>query len=294
LECVKGLEEQIKWTLENDPNAINDLALMVSHILARFLCCCSPPSELERASSRGCSDDCGSLRENGLKYIPRIEGIPDLDAHVKKERRGFLHHATARLLCPRHLRDYFDDDRERFCRQILEGLLVITHDDWPSFLFPNDAYNPDNIDEYMLRSPFMLAVHLLLALGHSLIFSVVLSPSVHWAAHRFERNPRKIIWKKVHRGSIRHTGGDTSNPCICRGFGKYFPTLYLQLTTYVSSVATYSTQRRAGLLPTAQASKLRDSITTSSTYSTTTMHGPRKHWIGGMSASQYNLHISLR
>ena len=77
--------------------------------------------------------------------------------------------------------------------------------------------------------------------------------------------------------------GDTLNPYICCSLGKYFPTLYLQLITYVSSVAAYLMQRRAGLLPMAQALKLRDSITTLSTYSITMMHGPRKHWIGGMS-----------
>jgi hypothetical protein len=212
---------------------------MVSRIPTRFQCPCSLPSKVDRASTKGRSDDCGSLRDNGLKYIPRVAGIPELEPHVKKERRGFLHHSTARLLCPRHLRDYFDADRERFCRQILEASLVVTHNDWPSFLFPNDSYNPNRIDEYLLRSSFMLAVRLSLALGCLLIFFLVLSPSLHRATHRAERKSRKISWKKVHRRSLRHTRGDTPNPCICRGLGKYFPILYLQLTTYVSSVAMY-------------------------------------------------------
>jgi len=166
---------------------------MISHILTCFLCCCSLLLELKCTSSRGRSNDCSSLHKNGLKYIPRIEGIPNLSAHVKKERRGFLYYVTAHLLCPCHLRNYFNDDRERFCCQILEGSLVITYDDWLSFLFPNDVYNPDNIDEYMLWSPFMLMVHLLSALGCLLIFSIVLSLSIHWAMHCFERKPRKII-----------------------------------------------------------------------------------------------------
>ena len=164
LDSIKGLEEQIRWTLENDSGAINDLASMVSPRPC-LLCPCSPPSKLDRASSRGRSDDCGSLRDNGLKYIPRVEGVPDLEPYVKKERRGFRHHSTARLLCPRHLHDYFDDNKEIVCHQILEGTLTITHNDWPSFLFPKDAYNPHRIDEYLLRSSFMLAVRLWLALG---------------------------------------------------------------------------------------------------------------------------------
>jgi hypothetical protein len=169
LDSIKGLGDQIKWTLENNSDAINDLAWMVSRIPTFFQSPCSLPSELDRASAKGRSDDCGSLRDNGLKYIPRGEGLPVIESHVKKERRGFLHHSTARLLCPRHLRDYFDDDREKFCRQILEASLVVTHNDWPSFLFPNDLYDPNNIDEYLLRSPFMLAVCVLSAIGFLLI-----------------------------------------------------------------------------------------------------------------------------
>ena len=212
---------------------------MVSRIPTRFQCPCSLPSKVDRASTKGRSDDCGSLRDNGLKYIPRVAGIPELEPHVKKERRGFLHHLTACLLCPCHLRDYFDANRERFCHQILEASLVITHNDWPSFLFPNNSYNPNRIDEYLLRSSFMLAVHLLLALGCLLIFFLVLSPSLHRATHCTERKSRKISRKKVHCQSLRHTQGDTPNPCICRGLGKYFPILYLQLMTYVSSVTMY-------------------------------------------------------
>ena len=30
LDSVKGLEEQIKWTLENNPSTLEELALMVS------------------------------------------------------------------------------------------------------------------------------------------------------------------------------------------------------------------------------------------------------------------------
>jgi len=159
---------------------------------------CSPPSKLDLASTRGWSDDCGSLCDDGLKYIPRVEGIPVIEPDVKKEKRGFHHHSTARLLCPRHLQDYFDDDRERFCRQIREASLVVTHNDWPTFLFPKEGYDHNHIDKYILRSSFLLSVCVLPALGCLLILSLVLSPPVHRATHRDEGNAWKIHRKKVH------------------------------------------------------------------------------------------------
>ena len=104
LDSIRGLKEQIRWTLENDSGAINDLASMVSPRPC-LLCPYSLrlPSKLDHMSSRGRSNDCGSLYDNGLKYIPHVEGIPELEPYVKKERRGFCHHSTARLLCPHHL-----------------------------------------------------------------------------------------------------------------------------------------------------------------------------------------------
>ena len=150
LDSIKGLKEQIRWTLEYCPGAINDVASMVSHIPTRFQCPCSLPSKVDCASTKGRTNDCGSLHNNGLKYIPCIAGIPKLEPHVKKERWGFLHHLTACLLCPCHLWDYFNNNRERFCHQILEASLVITHNNWPLFLFPNNLYNLSHIDKYLL------------------------------------------------------------------------------------------------------------------------------------------------
>jgi len=45
-------------------------------------------------------DDCGSLRETTLKYIQNVPGYPTLDFNAKKEKRGFNHISTGRLLCP--------------------------------------------------------------------------------------------------------------------------------------------------------------------------------------------------
>ena len=122
--------------------------------------------KLVQRGSRGRSDNCGSLRDNGLKYIPRIAGISELEHDAKKNQAGVLspfdsqaplaHRRawTARLLCSRHLRDEFDMDREGFCRNVQNDTRVIWHDDWPSYLYPEDGYNPDTIDNNLLRGPF--------------------------------------------------------------------------------------------------------------------------------------------
>ena len=89
---------------------------------------------LEQAANKGCSDDRGSLRENGLKYIPKVPGHPTLDLNAKKEMRGFNHIPTGRLLCPRFRLGVFDDDPNAFCHGVLNGTRMITHDsdDWPT------------------------------------------------------------------------------------------------------------------------------------------------------------------
>jgi hypothetical protein len=93
-----------------------------------------------------------------MKYIPRVDGVPQLDPGAKKDQRGFCHPSTARLLCPRSLRDKFDSDRETFCRDVQNGTNLISQDDWPSFLYPEEGYNHDAIDENILRGPFLLSV----------------------------------------------------------------------------------------------------------------------------------------
>ena len=100
----------------------------------------------------------------GISYIPPVIGIPGVEdipvliPSNNKTVRGFNHHATARLLCPRHLRDEFDEDRDLFCREVNEGKRIITHNDWPSFLYEEDKYNPDALDEGLLRRPLLVSV----------------------------------------------------------------------------------------------------------------------------------------
>jgi hypothetical protein len=45
-------------------------------------------------------------------------------------------------------------DREGFCLNVQNDTRVIWNDDWPSYLYPEDGYNPDAIDNNLLRGPF--------------------------------------------------------------------------------------------------------------------------------------------
>jgi hypothetical protein len=159
---------------------------------------------LDQSGNKGRSDDCASLREDAIGYIrqvkgiPGVEDVPELDRKAKKDTRGFNHHATARLLCPREIRDEFDKDREKFCRDVQNGTRSITHKDWPSFLYPENGYNPEVIDEGLLRGPFLVSVSFSVICLHIANLSVVLPTHLHWRAHRPEGNPGQGTRKKMH------------------------------------------------------------------------------------------------
>lgn len=46
----------------------------------------------------------------------------------------------------------------RLCADVKEGRLKLRAGDFPSFLYPEDEFDPDNLDKGLLKSPFLLAV----------------------------------------------------------------------------------------------------------------------------------------
>jgi hypothetical protein len=108
-----------------------------------------------------------------MNYIPHVTWIPSLEHGAKKEKRGFNHPSTARLLCPQHLLEEFDKDMDAFCQNVQNGSVLISHDDWLSFLYPEDAYYPNAIDKNLLRGPFLLSVSLCSPFEPFLMFSTV-------------------------------------------------------------------------------------------------------------------------
>jgi len=134
-----------------------------------------------------------------LKDIPGVEEVPSIHASDSKETRGFNHHASARLLCPRHLRDKFDADRKAFCRDVQNGKRIIDHDDWPSFLYPETGYNSEAIDEGLLRGPFLVSVsHSVICICIANLYLVLPTP-VHWSAHCHEGNRWQGSGPEVYR-----------------------------------------------------------------------------------------------
>jgi hypothetical protein len=93
-----------------------------------------------------------------LRYLPRHEKYPEVEFGAKKGDRGFSQLTTARLLCPRKLRERFDQDPHAFRQDVLSGVQEISHNDWPDFLYPEDGYNPEAIDQTLLQGPFLLSV----------------------------------------------------------------------------------------------------------------------------------------
>ena len=121
---------------------------------------------------------------------------------MKKDQRGFAHTTTARLLCPREWRDRFDRNPEAFCTEVHNGAVEIRHDEWPTFLYPEDGYDPDVIDHTLLQGPFLLAVSLGFSSDQPLMVTTVLPTHIHGSAHCFEEHPRKNARQKDCRGTI--------------------------------------------------------------------------------------------
>jgi hypothetical protein len=144
LRIIPSLKAQVKYAVEHRASGLVDLAIYVRS-LDMYLISHSSIVKIEATGNKGRSDDCGTLRNAALDYVPRIKDLHNIDRTVKKEQRGFSHYMTARLLCPRQLRDKFDADMEGFCRSMQSGSFIITHDDWPSFLYPEDKYDPDSV-----------------------------------------------------------------------------------------------------------------------------------------------------
>jgi hypothetical protein len=86
----------------------------------------------------GRDEDIAILQKYAHQYIPSIEGHSD---NISAPRQF----PTLRLLCSCHLRDRFDEDEKIFCRDVQAGAILITKSDWPSFLYPETGYNPDDI-----------------------------------------------------------------------------------------------------------------------------------------------------
>jgi len=156
-----------------------------------------------------------------MGYIHPIKDIPKVNHKANKDTCSFCHHATAWLLCPQCLQEKFDKVQEQFCRDVQNRVCSITHNDWLSFLYPEDGYNPNVIDEKLLQSPFLVSVSCSIIFCISMAnLSIVLSTLVHWTVHCHEGRKGKNPGQEVHRRYLWHDRGNASDDCICCSLGE--------------------------------------------------------------------------
>ncbi|KAF6751500.1 hypothetical protein DFP72DRAFT_816427, partial [Ephemerocybe angulata] len=104
------------------------------------------------AASRG--DDTKSLKSVIIDWITPPGGslVPPLSRNIKTDR-GYYHYTTGRLLCPVVL-DWEDEEVRKSLRS---GEIVVSGNDWHSFLYVGYKLNPEKPWEGFLRSDLLLS-----------------------------------------------------------------------------------------------------------------------------------------
>jgi hypothetical protein len=218
LRIIPSLGAQVQYTLEHHSSGLVNLADYVRSS-PMYPTSHSSIVKIEATGNKGRSDDCSTLRNAALDYIPRIKDLPNIDRTVKKEQCGFSHYMTAHLLCPRQLRDEFDADMEGFCCSVQSSSFIITHDNWPSFLYLEDKYDPDAIDKHLLQGGFLLSVRNSYLFIYALTLFLVFSTCLHRTVHRFEGYTREGDRKKAPGRFVPDDRSKTRKYCICRSLG---------------------------------------------------------------------------
>ncbi|KIP10878.1 hypothetical protein PHLGIDRAFT_184530 [Phlebiopsis gigantea 11061_1 CR5-6] len=77
-------------------------------------------------------------------------------AATTKTPRGFNHPATGRLLCPRDRLDEFDEDPNKFCTSVQAGTISVGAAHLPTFLWATGTYNPENMEEGLLKGEILV------------------------------------------------------------------------------------------------------------------------------------------
>ncbi|KAI0349320.1 hypothetical protein OH77DRAFT_1432160 [Trametes cingulata] len=104
-------------------------------------------------------DDSASLRKYMLPYLQGLESehkdYRTAPSMIEKYARGWHSWYTARLLCPQNLLAEFDRNAERFSDLVLSGDKKIDSDDFPSFLYDQEAASEDDYLAGLLRGPYL-------------------------------------------------------------------------------------------------------------------------------------------
>jgi len=117
------------------------------------------------------SEDISTLKDAVLVYTTRYEKDEKLDPPIKfgaskAGTRGHHHIQLSRAICPAIFEAEFDLDPRGFNKKLLRGKILIRARDWPSFFWPRDGYDPDNILDGLLRNPVLILVCLFSIFSH--------------------------------------------------------------------------------------------------------------------------------
>ncbi|KAI0691327.1 hypothetical protein BC835DRAFT_1417175 [Cytidiella melzeri] len=146
LESKKGIREALMGPeADARPGALNAVIIMMD--------------KLSRAAR---SDDTGSLKKEGLKYIvmdlPQTAEALTVLKLTEKSQRGFNSVHTGKLLCPHRSSETFAADPEQTCLKVQAGSLSCTAKQLPAFLY-DQPYNPDDRTDGLLRGPLCVRVY---------------------------------------------------------------------------------------------------------------------------------------
>ncbi|GBE82985.1 hypothetical protein SCP_0500280 [Sparassis crispa] len=137
---IPGLKDQLAYMGE-DIDAVDILGSYLNHY-----------------ATDARDDHLGSLRERIINYIPDFgDGYPTLKPQDSKWKRGFQSTTTGCLLCPQSMLSDFLAEPDGFCRQVCDGEIDVASDEFPSFLYDQDLYDPDELDAGLLKGPVLLS-----------------------------------------------------------------------------------------------------------------------------------------
>ena len=291
LNFILGLEEQIKWMQRDHPSGLADIAELICPVCLISLCVISYSTshQLVQAESKGHSDDTAGLCVVSINYIPpvrgvlRVKDVPVLIPSNDKSVCGFNYNATAHLLCPCSLYDKFDEDREQFCHKVNEGKINISYSDWPSFLYEEDIYNPDALNEGLLHGPLLVSVSCCYILCLSAAdISIVLLAHIHQSMHCHEDGKGEIPRKKVCWWHLWNESCNTRDNHICCMHGEppFHLVIYIFSNMFTSAnlSLTWKTHGVCKMEPSMHPSSFRISW-----ICLTTKNGARKRYLGGPS-----------
>lgn len=147
LAVIPPLKDELQ-AIEDEPDALLGVVRVIS-----------------KARDMARREDSDKLRYPIILLLPRVLSLQHLgETPLKTDQRtkcsrGFKHHSTGRLLVPRQHRDEYDADPSRYCASVIDRSTRITADDMPSFLYPENEYDPNAVVRWLFHGPLFIMAY---------------------------------------------------------------------------------------------------------------------------------------